>query len=133
MKYSNIHTHTTFSDGKNTPEEMIERAKELGFVSLGFSDHSETVFDPHYCMASEKYSLYRSKISELKEKEEKVKEKQEKEERKEKEKQEKKEHKDQEKKDHKKTEVSPDLFEMYGAVRGDLTSCGGDLSQKKTG
>jgi len=69
---SNLHTHTTFSDGKNTPAEMIERAKELGFVSLGFSDHSETVFDPHYCMASEKYSLYRRKISELKEKEEKI-------------------------------------------------------------
>ena len=32
MKFSNVHTHTVFCDGKNTPEEMIERAQELGFV-----------------------------------------------------------------------------------------------------
>ena len=28
MLYSNIHTHTTFSDGKNTPREMVEKAIE---------------------------------------------------------------------------------------------------------
>ena len=28
MIASNLHTHTTFSDGANTPEEMIEKAKE---------------------------------------------------------------------------------------------------------
>ena len=26
-----LHTHTTFSDGADTPEEMIERAKELHY------------------------------------------------------------------------------------------------------
>ena len=36
----NLHTHTTFCDGADTPEEMIERASELGFDSLGFSIHS---------------------------------------------------------------------------------------------
>lgn len=40
MKASNVHTHTVFCDGKNTPEEMIARAEELGFVSLGFSGHA---------------------------------------------------------------------------------------------
>jgi histidinol-phosphatase (PHP family) len=66
MIHSNLHTHTTFSDGKNSPEEMIERALELGFCSLGFSDHSETAFDPWYCMAKEDYLPYREKILEVK-------------------------------------------------------------------
>ena len=33
------HNHTNFSDGKNTPEEMVKRAKEIGFTEMGISDH----------------------------------------------------------------------------------------------
>ena len=45
MKYrQNLHTHTTHCDGKDTPEEMIEKALELGFDSLGFSRHSYTPY-----------------------------------------------------------------------------------------
>ncbi|MDO5602929.1 MAG: histidinol-phosphatase [Oscillospiraceae bacterium] len=40
MLRSNLHTHTTFCDGKNTPEEMARAAAQKGFVSLGFSGHS---------------------------------------------------------------------------------------------
>lgn len=36
----NLHTHTTWCDGKATPREMIERAIELGLDSIGFSSHS---------------------------------------------------------------------------------------------
>lgn len=36
----NLHTHTTFCDGKNTPEEMVKAALELGMDALGFSGHS---------------------------------------------------------------------------------------------
>ena len=39
---SNLHTHTHFSDGNKTAERNIERALELGFLSLGISDHSPT-------------------------------------------------------------------------------------------
>lgn len=42
---SNLHTHTTFSDGKSTVRENIESAIKRGFVSLGISDHSYTSFD----------------------------------------------------------------------------------------
>lgn len=38
----NLHTHTVFSDGKNTPEEMVEKAISLGFDSIGFSTHAKT-------------------------------------------------------------------------------------------
>jgi histidinol-phosphatase (PHP family) len=37
---SNFHTHTCFCDGKNTAEEMVISAIELGCDALGFSGHS---------------------------------------------------------------------------------------------
>lgn len=40
------HNHTVFCDGKSTPEEMVLRAIELGFVSLGFSGHGYAPYDP---------------------------------------------------------------------------------------
>lgn len=41
MKHKqNLHTHSTFCDGKNTPEEMVQEAILRGFDSLGFSIHS---------------------------------------------------------------------------------------------
>ena len=36
---STFHTHTIFSDGENTVEEMIFCAKNLGFETIGISDH----------------------------------------------------------------------------------------------
>ena len=33
------HSHTNFSDGYNTLEEMVAQAKKLGFCELGISDH----------------------------------------------------------------------------------------------
>lgn len=38
----NLHTHTVFCDGRNTPQEMADRALELRFDSLGFSAHAKT-------------------------------------------------------------------------------------------
>lgn len=37
---SNLHTHTTFSDGAGSVEDNIAAALEAGFVSLGISDHT---------------------------------------------------------------------------------------------
>lgn len=51
---SNLHTHTNFCDGKNTPEEMVLSAIEKGFSSLGFSGHGYTDFDLRYCMTDTK-------------------------------------------------------------------------------
>lgn len=47
---SNLHTHTTLCDGKNTPEEMVVAAIEQGFSSIGFSGHGYTAFDLSYCL-----------------------------------------------------------------------------------
>lgn len=39
MQNFSYHTHTNFSDGRNTVLEMVRQAKELGFCELGISDH----------------------------------------------------------------------------------------------
>jgi histidinol-phosphatase (PHP family) len=62
----NYHTHTTFSDGKNTPEEIIEFAIENGIKALGFSDHAFTEHDQRYCMKDT--NGYIKEIKRLKEK-----------------------------------------------------------------
>ena len=40
MMFSNYHTHTTYCDGANTPEELVLEAIRLGCPELGFSGHS---------------------------------------------------------------------------------------------
>ncbi len=39
---SDLHTHTTASDGVNTIEEMAEAAKALGYHTIAITDHSKT-------------------------------------------------------------------------------------------
>lgn len=63
-----LHVHTTFSDGKNTPEEMVLTAIEKGFDYLGFSDHAPMEFDDGCAMKAEKLPEYAAEINRLKEK-----------------------------------------------------------------
>ncbi len=44
----NLHIHSTWSDGKNTPRELIEEAIKRGFDSIGFSEHSYMYFSPSF-------------------------------------------------------------------------------------
>ena len=39
MQRFSYHTHTTFSDGKNTANEMVDQAERLGLKEIGISDH----------------------------------------------------------------------------------------------
>lgn len=64
---SNLHTHSQFSDGKNTAREVVEAAIGQGFTVLGFSDHGFTDFDLTYCMQGEKLAAYKQTIQALKE------------------------------------------------------------------
>jgi histidinol-phosphatase (PHP family) len=63
----NLHTHSTFCDGKNTPEEMVRAAIEKGFDSIGFSGHAPMRFPSDYDMGS-KVNEYIAEIKRLKEK-----------------------------------------------------------------
>ena len=65
----NLHTHTTYVDGKDSPEELILRAMELGFDSIGFSEHSYLPYSsfPNQ-LTAEKMDHYRNEIHALKQK-----------------------------------------------------------------
>jgi putative hydrolase len=39
MITSDLHMHSTFSDGKNTPEEMVREAIRLGYREIAITDH----------------------------------------------------------------------------------------------
>lgn len=68
MRYATFHTHTKYSDGKFTAEEMIQAAIEKNMCAIGFSDHSFTACDPSYCMQKENYGAYLQEMRALREK-----------------------------------------------------------------
>lgn len=63
-----LHTHTIFSDGDNTPEEMVLSAIEKGLSYIGFSDHAPMDFDDGCAMDAGKLPAYAAEINRLKEK-----------------------------------------------------------------
>ncbi len=65
---ANFHTHTTYCDGKETAESMVQAALEKGFSALGFSRHSYTAYDESYCMSREDVQKYIADVYALREK-----------------------------------------------------------------
>ena len=65
MELCDKHVHTIFSDGKNTPEEVVLEAIARGMDTIGFSDHAYTAFDESWCMKKGDIPLYRASIAEL--------------------------------------------------------------------
>lgn len=64
MATQDFHIHTTFCDGKGTPEEMALSAIEKGLKRIGFSGHSYVDFDT--CrMELEDYPKYLAEIRRL--------------------------------------------------------------------
>lgn len=64
----NLHTHSKYCDGADTPEEMIAYAIKKGFDSIGFSGHSYMSFSPAYSMSPEGTEDYKREILALKKK-----------------------------------------------------------------
>ena len=64
----NLHIHTTYVDGKDTPEEIVLTAIERGFDSIGFSEHSYLQYSsfPRQ-LIPEKEAQYKQDIRALKE------------------------------------------------------------------
>ncbi len=60
-----LHCHTNYCDGANTPREMAEAALKLGLDTLGFSGHSYTEFDTSWCMSIEGTQAYKKEIRSL--------------------------------------------------------------------
>ena len=68
MYLQNLHTHSSYCDGLDTPERMLMRAQEKGFQSIGFSGHSYMYYAPSHSMTLVGTELYKQQIAYLKQK-----------------------------------------------------------------
>ena len=68
MILSNYHTHTKYCDGKNTVDEMVQKAIELGYTSLGFSGHVYAYFANAWCMTKQGTVNYINDVAAAREK-----------------------------------------------------------------
>ena len=68
MILKDYHVHSTYSDGKNTPEEIVLQAISLGMSEIGFSDHCYGDYCEEYCIAWNKLDGYAEEINRLKDK-----------------------------------------------------------------
>jgi len=62
---SSVHAHTTFCDGKNTPEEMVLAAIREGLSVIGFSGHTFVPYDD-FGMKPEIIPAYIAEVTRLK-------------------------------------------------------------------
>ena len=68
MGYTDLHTHTTFCDGRATPEEMVISAIGKGVTTLGLLAHSYVEFDRDFAVDPARVEEFRSCVAALKEK-----------------------------------------------------------------
>ena len=47
-----LHTHSTFSDGTSTPEELVSAAQELGLTAVALCDHNDVDGLPRFLEAA---------------------------------------------------------------------------------
>lgn len=66
MIYRDFHTHTTYCDGDDTPEQIVLAAIERGMDTIGFSGHSYVSFDEGCCMSRKGTVEYKAEIARLK-------------------------------------------------------------------
>lgn len=69
MQNCNYHTHSTFSDGADTPESIVRHAIDIGLEGIGISDHAPILkYGKKWNMSYDKQDEYVTKLNELKEK-----------------------------------------------------------------
>ena len=68
MIIGDYHTHTTYCDGANTAEEMLNAAIEKGLKYYGFSSHSHLKYDESWNMSCGQQEEYIKEVLFLKEK-----------------------------------------------------------------
>lgn len=68
MIKSDLHTHTIYCDGKNTPEEMVLSAIEKGLDEIGIATHSyfTNEIDSSWCIKKEKVKEFQTEVNALK-------------------------------------------------------------------
>lgn len=68
MQQFNFHTHSCYSDGKSSPEELVNEALRLNLKALGISDHSPVPFKNAFAIKNEMTDNYVALLKSLKEK-----------------------------------------------------------------
>lgn len=68
MRTTNYHTHTTYCDGKNTPEEMVQAAIAADMAEIGFSVHAPLPFRTDWAIRVERLNDYKNELFALREK-----------------------------------------------------------------
>ena len=53
MRYCDLHTHSTFSDGTCTPAELIQKAEQLQLCGIVLCDHNAVTGLPDFVAAGE--------------------------------------------------------------------------------
>ena len=66
MIKTNFHVHSTFCDGKNTPERVAQVALEKGIGILGFSSHSMYPFSSGWHIPVKEHTAYTAEIARVK-------------------------------------------------------------------
>ena len=66
MIRQNLHTHTVYDDGDNTPAEMAQAALDAGLTSLGFSGHSPLPWANDWTLTTENLSDYLNAVADVK-------------------------------------------------------------------
>ena len=67
MIRTDLHVHSTWSDGKNTLSEIAEEALARGIRALGFSDHVYAPYDIDCCMKPGTRGSYQREVARLRE------------------------------------------------------------------
>lgn len=68
MQQFNFHTHSIFSDGKSTPDDVVVEAINQGLKAIGFSDHSPVPFENSFAIKNDGIDNYITTIRSLREK-----------------------------------------------------------------
>ncbi len=61
----NFHTHTQYSDGRDTPEAFVKQAIALNMKALGFSDHSPLPFNNKFSVKESELQHYAAEVRRL--------------------------------------------------------------------
>lgn len=61
----NFHTHTHYSDGRDTPEAFVKHALALKMKALGFSEHSPLPFDNKFSIKEKDLRKYAAEVRQL--------------------------------------------------------------------
>ena len=62
---TNFHTHTTYCDGENSPQEVLEAAIRLNMDAIGFTVHSHLDSEPDWTIASKDMPFYVGELSNM--------------------------------------------------------------------